>query len=372
MKPLTKDLSSLTQRLREFLGERNWELVKQSNGLSFYRPPEELGIKGKFSIAVPDEVERQGMAGLVSSAADSLSEIYGFASVGDLLNKSASFSDYSRPTRLIARFLDYKHVRHGSMPLSSLSAYTFNLYQGLYRTAKFKLGSDNHESKIIAESFVKDCSFLQTEIGSFVAKVEIPHLFLKQEDLFGGEALVSTEVCSSLFSGLKFLNDRIISDVESLESQSLLGDALSLFDVDVLESLTKVVVEPEIETIDFTIEVGTQVRTSSTGLLTPEKSKRLKDFFELVKDQLRSENDLNIVGSIVELRSRDPEGNKNYIKVVSVFHGDRTFISATLSNEQYQMAVEAHKNKRSVRLSGRGLRLKTQLRMLNIDSFSVA
>ena len=75
------------------------------------------------------------------------------------------------------------------------------------------------------------------------------------------------------------------------------------------------------------------------------------------------------MGTIVELRSRDPEGDRNHIRVVADFYGDRTFITATLTNVQYQRAVDAHRNKRDVRLVGKGIRLKTQVRIAELQSF---
>ena len=167
------------------------------------------------------------------------------------------------------------------------------------------------------------------------------------------------------------LNERIADDDIDFESPEVLADAIALFEVELLESLTKIVIAPEIETIDFSMEVGTQVRTTSTGVLTEEKTDRLKNFLAFVRDQLRGENDLDISGSIIELRSRDPEGNKNHILVVTQFRGDRTFVSATLTNEQYQLAHDAHIKKRQVRLKGAGIRFKTQIRVVELTEFIV-
>jgi hypothetical protein len=243
---------------------------------------------------------------------------------------------------------------------------------GLYRSAKFKLGEETKETKLIAQRFAKECLFLQTEQGSFVAKVEIPHSVLKQGDLFGAAPIVSTEVCSSFFSALQFLNENILDSDNAFDEERTLDDSLALFDVELLESLTKVLVEPDMNAIEFSLQVGTQVRTSSTGPLSEERKARLKDFLNFVREQLRGENDLDVSGQIVELRSRDPEGNKNYIRVVSDYHGDRTFISATLTNDQYQLALNAHRDKRRVRLRGNGTRLKTQIRLTEITEFTTA
>jgi hypothetical protein len=368
MKATPEDLAQLAERLRTFLTEAGWVESRRARGLVFFNPPLSLGIQGKYSIALPENPGKAGVGSLLHGAANSLVGIYGYGSLGDLLNRAASLNDLSQPSRLITRFVDGS-TRTGGMPLASLAAYVHSIETGLYRSAKFKLGAETKETKLIAQRFAKDCLFLQTEQGSFIAKVEVPNSILRQGDLFGGEPLVSTEVCSSLFSAIQFLNERILGDDDSFESPDTIANAIALFDVEMLESLTKALVGPEMETIEFSLEVGAQVRTSSTGWLSDEKKNRLKEFLDFIRDQLRGEDDLDVSGSIVELRSRDPEGNRNYISVVSMFHGDRTFVSATLSNEQYQRALDAHRNKRQVRLRGNGTRLKTQIRMIELTDF---
>jgi hypothetical protein len=359
MKTTPEDLSKMAGQLRAFLNEAGWIQERQAKGLAFFYPPTSLGIQGKYSVALPENTTKPGVGSLLHAAANSLVDIYGYASLGDL----------SQLIRLITRFID-RTTRRGAIPLAALASYASSMEAGLYRSARFKLGEESKEAKLIAQRFAKDCLFLQTEHGSFIAKMEVPHTVLRQGDLFGGEPLVSTEVCSSLFSAIQFLNEKIVEDEGSFESPETLGNAISLFDVELLESLTKVLLGPEMETIEFSLEVGTQVRTSSTGYLSDERKNRLKEFLEFIRAQLRGEHDLDVSGSIVELRSRDPEGNKNYIRLVSLFHGDKVSVSATLSNEQYQRALDAHRNKRQVRLKGNGTRLKTQIRLIDVIEFT--
>lgn len=172
-----------------------------------------------------------------------------------------------------------------------------------------------------------------------------------------------------MFSAINFLTDRVLNDAERLDSDAALADAIALFDVELLDSLAKMIIAPSMRTIEFTLEVGTSLRTTSTGTITNEKADRLKEYVAFIKKHLRGEDDVAVTGSIVELRSRDPAGNKNHIMVVTKYHGDRTFISATLNNDQYQQAVDAHKKKRMVTLRGNAIRLKTHIRMVDITDF---
>ncbi len=370
MKATPSDLVQLAEQLREFLLETGWIEGRRARGVTFFHAPTSLGIEGNYSVAIPDDASKQGGGSLLYGTANSLVELYGYGSLGDLLNQAASLIDRSQPTRITTRFIDGT-TRRGAMPLSSLATYVANMEAGLYRSARFKLGVETKETKLVAQRFAKECLFLQTEIGSFIANVEVPHAVLRQADLFGESALVSTEVCSSLFSAIQFINEKILATDDSFESGETLESAISLFDVELLETLTKVVVGPEMEIVEFSLQVGTQIRTSTTGVLSEDKKERLSDFVNFIKDQLRGENDLDVSGAIVELRSRDPEGSRNYIRVVSTYHGDRTYISATLTNEQYQRAVDAHRNKRQVRLKGNGARLKTQIRLTEVTEFII-
>jgi len=365
----TDDIAVLAERLRAFLVDEGWVEGRQGSGLRFYVPPQSLGIEGKFSVALPDDPGRSGMGALLYGAADSLREIYGYSTVGGLLDRAAVLSTTASFARLVSRFVDLT-TRAGAMPLYALGEYLSQLEKGLYNSAKFKLGGEDSKVKAAAQRFSKDCQFLQTQEGSFVASVEVPNSILRQGDLFGHEPVESIQVCSSMFSAIDFINGRVLNTAEKLDSDASLADAIALFDVELLDALAKMIIAPNMQMIDFALEIGTSLRTSSTGTMTGDKIDRLKGYVAFIKKHLRGEDDVEVTGSIVELRSRDPDGNRNYIMVVAKYQGDRTFISATLNNDQYQQAVDAHKKKRSVTLRGNATRLKTHVRMVEITGFA--
>jgi hypothetical protein len=368
MKHLAEDSIALAARLREFMLGAGWEHIRSARGLSFFSPPESLGIRGKYTIALPDNPALASVSSLIYGAADALVQIYGYSQVGDLLNLATSLSDQDRSTRIISRFHD-ETTKGGAIPLAAIAAYVTNMEATLYHSAKFQLGDETAEADLTAKQFANDCLFLQTAVGSFVAKVEVPQSILRQPDLFGNPALGSTDIASSLFAAIHFLNDQILRGESAFDDSDTLSNAVSLFDVELLTAIADVILEPDLSSIDFSFEFGNKVRTTSTGWMSAEKRNRLRDFVAFIKEQLRAEDNISVVGTIVELRSRDPAGDRNRIRVVADFYGDRTFITATLTNSQYQRALEAHQKKRSVRVTGRGLRLKTQIRILELKTF---
>lgn len=365
-----EDISKLASKLCAFLDAQGWLEKRHTNGLHFYSPPESLGIRGKYSVALPDDASRPGMDTLLYDVAESLQEIYGYSSIGALLEQAITLNVNASQVRFVSRFVDLT-TRSGVIPLYALGEYLIQLEKGLYNSAKFKLGGDGSNEKAIAQRFAKECQFLQTREGSFVVSIEVPATILRQRDLFGHAAVESAQVCSSMFSALDFLNQQVLNDKEDLYSDEALADAMSLFDIELLDALAKMIIEPNMQMIDFTLEAGSSLRTSSTGNLTEEKVEKLKEYVAYIKKNFLRVDDVEVTGSIVELRSRDPEGNRNYIMVVTQYQGERTFVSAILDNDQYQKAVDAHKRKRSVTLRGSVTRLKTQIRMIEISEFFV-
>lgn len=366
------DIFVLVTKLQAFLETEGWIEGKRANGLRFYLPPESLGIHGKYSVAVPDNAYKSGMGALLYSVMDSLREIYGYNIVGSLLERSATLSADASQARFVSRFVDLTTTA-GAIPLYALGEYLTQLEKGLYNSARFKLGRGGSNEKAIAQiaqRFAKECQFLQTKEGSFVASIEVPASVLRQEDLFGQAAVESIQVCSSMFFALDFLNQRVLNDKDPLDSDTALADAISLFDAELLESLAKMIIAPGMQMIDFTLELGSSLRTSSTGIMTKEKVERLKEYVTFIKKHLLGVDDIEVSGSIVELRSRDPEGNRNHIMLVTQYQGERTYISAILNNDQYQKALDAHKKKQQVTLKGNARQLKTQIRMVKVNDFS--
>lgn len=366
------NLAALSGKLAQFLRDAGWRLAKGSRGLTFYAAPETLGIRGEYFIALPEDVRRTGAERVVHNAAEALRALYGIDDIGALLDQATALSvDDVQPTTIISRFVDSK-TSSGTMPLASLKEYLDQLGRSLYAGAKFKLGGDTPVTQLLAKRFADDSRFLQTAEGSFIAKVEVPGWVLRQADLFGGEEVRAAAVTAAIFSAIEFLNARVIDPTEPSIDEDVLRDSISLFDVELLETLAKLLIGPGMEQIDFTLEAGMTRRMTGTGRLTDERISRLKEFVAFVREHMRGEDDIDVTGAIVELRSRNPEGDRNYIRVVANYFGDRVALGATLTNEQYQVAVDAHKQNRPVRIRGHGVRLKTQIRIQRTEVLEVA
>lgn len=289
MKDNLNDLSLLASELTVFLLEAGWHETRRVRGAVFYAAPKALGIQGNYTVALPEDVSAPSAASLLHGSANALVDVYGYGSVGDLLNRAAAVTDQTVPTRFVTRFID-DTTRYGAIPLGELIAFVTNMQEGLYRCARFKMGADTSENISSAQRFVRQCRFLQTAEGSFVAKVEVPITTLRPAQSSGGRALTSTEICSSFFSAIRFLNWNILENEDTFDAPETLSSAIALFDMELLETITRLVVGPQMQSIDFFMELGTELLNSSTGYLSAEKRQRAHDFRQFINAHLVSDN----------------------------------------------------------------------------------
>ncbi len=365
----TKDFTTVLSNLDEFITSQGWVQSREKAGLRYYEAPESLGVRGGFSIGLPTDPHRPGIDNLIISALDTLGDLYD-RNLSGLYEEVAANNDLMCTTTLSVRFVD-KKTTEGVMPLSSMAAFVQGIEKTLYEAAKFKIGDASTSTLALVQKFVKDCAFLQTAHGSFIARIEVPAMMLRQPQLFpdAPPALASSQVCASLFSALQFLNERILQSTADYETDELVANALELFNPELLDALSKILLGPEVAQTEFAMHSGNQRRATSTGKMSSENTGRLRDYVKFIRMHLLGIDVIDVQGHIVELRSRDPHGNRNHIGIATTFQGDRTFVTATLNNEQYDVAVVAHRAKGAVRLRGRGMQLKTQLRVVEIETF---
>ncbi|UOD29923.1 hypothetical protein INH39_31950 [Massilia violaceinigra] len=292
MTDLNQDVLSLIAGLKSFLDEAGWQEIRHVRSAVLYAAPASLGIQGNYTVALPQDASAPDAARLLHGCANALVDVYGYGSVGDLLNRAAAVTDQTVPTRFVTRFIG-DATRYGAIPLGELVAFVTNMQDGLYRCARFKMGVDTSEAKATAERFVRQCRFLQTAEGSFVAKVEVPITTLRPAESSGRRALTSTEICSSFFSAIRFLNWNILENNDPVDAPEILSSAIALFDAALLESITSLVVGPQMESIDFFMEMGTELLNSSTGHLSPEKRQRIHDFRQFISPHLLGDNKLD-------------------------------------------------------------------------------
>lgn len=361
--------ASTFSSIETFLRNANWSEAKTSTSARFFSPPPELGLDEKFLIAIPFGESISASSNYHYETVRFLQDIYG-KSLSELL-REVEVPDANSPWVLKTR-LHAPSIGPGTIPLTKLEAYLSQVTKSFFEVARFKLGGEGKMQNVQALNFVDKCQFLPTEAGSFITSIEVPYEEIRTADLIT-PALTSQELVSNWFSAMDFMNTAVLRGTEEyFLSDSAVVDAIQLLNIPLAESLRKLISGSALSQFDFELKTQSGRRSSSTGEIDSDACQRLDNFVKFFRESLTNESNLNVVGKIIELRSRDPAGNKNHVAIRAEIFDDPVIISMTLDNANYQIAIQAHRESKSVRVVGDAVRLKTQTRITRIDNFNFA
>jgi hypothetical protein len=117
--------------------------------------------------------------------------------------------------------------------------------------------------------------------------------------------------------------------------------------------------------------IGVEINTKDSDILTFDKDE-FSDLNQYTKEDHSEIIFSHISGKINSLKSKDPEENNNIIEVIGLFNNiEFLTATATLNSLEYIKAVEAHKNKKTVKLIGKVQKLKTKIKFITLDSFII-
>lgn len=369
MTPSSRLPSSSFGSIEAFLRSAGWSETKTTSKAKFFSPPANLGMDEKFLITLPLSDSISVSSNLFYETVRVLQEIYS-KSLSDLFHE-VEIVDQTTPWVLKARLLG-DSIGAGTISLTKLDAYLSQVTKSLLEAAKFRLGGDNSIQKLQANKFVEKCLFLPTEVGSFVTSIEVPHEEIRAADLIT-PPLYAQEIVSNWFSALDFLNKNVLNGSEDyFMSDSAVMEAIGLLNIPLAESMRKLICNPAVSRFDFELKTQAGHRDSSTGELDNDSLRKLGDFVKFFRESLINESNVTIEGKIFELRSRDPEGNRNHIAIKGNVFGDLVIVSMNLDNYNYQTAIQAHREGRNIRVVGDAVRLKTQTRITTINEFGLA
>ena len=76
-------------------------------------------------------------------------------------------------------------------------------------------------------------------------------------------------------------------------------------------------------------------------------------------------------GKAITLKSKNPDGLKNSVIITGVNDGMAMVATANLDSEHYKDAIEAHKLKQNIIVTGLAKRTKSRARFIEITNFEI-
>lgn len=353
----------------QFLRSNSWQLGEGTDRYRRYLPPPELGLEPSFSLALPVQESSPGAEDLLSRVVSTLAEVHELSD--DQLRIVLSV-----PDTVMSVQVANQATAGGAIPLPMFESLVDRIKRTLRHAAAFTMSdsplleeSDPEE----AQEYLSRCQFLQTERGSFVAKVQLPALqTLSEPSFFKPKPVTSDDVNRRLEQVVDFAVNRVlISPPEHLLSEQTLAENASVINVDVLEDLSGLFAKSEMGDVNFRFLSSQSRRLLRSGQLSDKRLQLLSDFTSFARSKFAALIPIDFRGKIVELRSRNPSGNRNHVLLSGVHEGRPTYLALSLGRSDYWHANQAHTAGQLIRVAGYARQMKTQMKLVERELFQI-
>ena len=350
--------------MRRFLEHKGWALASGADAAQAWRPPGELGLPSDYRLHLPRTDDTSGGVLAASRITSILTDLYEMR-VEELAAQAGGNH------AILSLRLKSPDYQHGSVPFLSFESMVEKLRKTLLHTASFVVTETPTISDVPEEAhqYLARCRFLQTSVGSYVARVQLPEAQPLLEPNLFTEGLPSRVVTERLVDSLSFVTKRIFEGDQSIYTDDVIEQEAPTINVDVFRDIGELLQRSGAKAVDFTLTSAAGVSTIETGPLSEYRLQRLDSFVAFAQERLAADRNIDVVGRIVELRSRRPDRRRNHVGIAAILDNREVFIALTMGKQDYPYAVMAHNRNRLVRVQAAVRQMKTQLRVIRLSVF---
>jgi len=356
----------IVERIKSFLLNRTWQVSEETESFISLSPSPEFNIQDGFKLYIPKQNNSIDLERFTSNILEIIADFY------DLTFDDLNVILKNENTVLKVRVYD-DQTEQGKMPLKRFEELIEKIKFILSDTASFVIDKSVTSTRVPEEvsKYLNLCNFMQTEKGSFVAKIQLPSKeLIKDRELFERSEIFSEEINQKLSEVLKFVNqnifegDVLVTDDYLLENETkinikLFKDIESFFD------------KANLKNIDFSFHSIAKSDTIINQNITKLKLHKLNQFVEQIESHSFEVGDFSFTGNIIALKSKNPDGLKNSVTFTGIYDNLQMIATANLDSEFYKEAIEAHKLKQNITVTGLAKRTKTRARFIEITNFEI-
>ncbi len=351
------------QEVCEFLDKHNWLKIESGKRKIIYQAPEDLGFTEPCKICLPANFEFTDFDKSLDRNINFIAEVY------DISPHEVSKTVKAIDTILSVRMIGEK-TSDGTFPVNSLKDVLDNITSAIKNAASFLVAkTDNSEpSNEFIDNYLKKCRFLQTEVGSFIIKIQLPSNELLKESNLITNRIYSDAVGNEISSAIGFVNDEIFNGDNSIENDDYLANNFQKHSSKILANISSILEKCDVDEIEFSfIKNGVSENKIRMTGFKDEKLQKLKKFNSKLSKFIKNSIDIDDTGKITELSSKDPSGDENRI-IVSC--GNKK-LELNLNKSEYRKAVDAHIDQSDVKIKGLAKKGTKSIKITRLDSFEV-
>lgn len=356
----------ITEKIISFLTNRTWQLSDQTDTFISLMPPAEFHLNDDFRLHIPRQIDRIDSDRFLANILEIIANFY------DLTIDDLNVVLKNENTVLKIRVYD-EQTEQGRIPLTRFEELVERIRFILSDTASFVIDKSVTSTRVPEEvsRYLNLCNFMQTEKGSFVAKIQLPSKeLIKESELFDRQEIFSEEINQKLGEVLTFVNQNIFEGEPQVTEEYLIENEAKI-NIKLLKDIESFFEKAKLKNIDFSFHNIRQSETIVNQNITPLKLHKLNQFVEQIESHSFEVGDFSFTGHIIALKSKDPDGLRNSVIFAGIHDNLQMVATANLNSEHYKDAIEAHKLKQSITVTGLTKRTKTRARFIEVTSFTI-
>ncbi|WP_324674346.1 hypothetical protein [Hymenobacter sp. GOD-10R] len=350
-----------------FLSLRGWKIEESNNNFIKYISPFLAIDQTVFKVTIPSNIRTDKDRVFLNRAIQTIAQLY------NLTLEEMVYSIVSREPVFATRIID-RDTEKGSIPLLKFEHCLSSLRKILVYNAGFAVTKEPLPMKEIpleAEHYINNCDFLQTERGSFIAKVQLPDNSKElNRNLFDEYVLTSKIVNEKLVDVFQFCLNSLFNGSESIMNKEYVVNNIVLTNISLFREISSLLKRTEVNEMEFSFTGDTFADKISSGQITEEKTKRFDNYIDFAEELFSKDIEVETTGKIYQLRSLDTKGNSNLVVIKRIQKNTKP-IHVLLNSIQYKEAINAHERGANVYISGTAAITSNYLRMIRIKEFYV-
>ena len=356
----------VTDRIINFLLGRNWQIAKNEPLFIYLSAPPEFELPNNYIVTIPKTADHVDFKRYYNNLLEIFSDFYslGKQDLDALLDEEDSI--------LRVRIHD-EETADGKINFVRFEGFIERLKAIIADTASFVIDKNLTSTRTPTEAqrYLNKCNFLQTERGSYVTKIQLPtKAIIKEADLFY-PPIVADEINSKLIEVLDYVNTEIFRKPPPAISDDFLIENEDILNVKLLRDIETFYEKSDIKNVDFSLVAVNDTKEVISENVTKEQIHRLTLFIDEVNNRTFETKTVTVRGKIDQLKSRDPDGGKNSITMQGMVDDMPVVATANLASEMYKQAIEAHRIKEYITITGMAKTTKTRIRFIEIESFQM-
>ncbi|MFN3852520.1 MAG: hypothetical protein ACK4NY_24025 [Spirosomataceae bacterium] len=358
---------SIHNNIKSYLKSKSWQITDTKPRYELFAPPAHLKIDSDYRIYIPINYQSIDFEENAAKIIDIISNIYQ-ESLEDLETIIIENKDILQ-FHIEGQNIDEKPSIEFFKDLLK------NIEKVLYDSAIFTVRKNAHfqESKIEeADRFLNMCKFLKNDKGSLITKIQVPKQELIREENLFDKGIIGREVTDNLMVVSSFINESVIDNQEHTTfDTAFLKLNKEKISVNISEDLKDLYDELRNSDVEILLKGVEGSMKTEVQKLNKSKTESIKTFTKAVREHLNEIINAEFFGRVVELNSKDVEGDTNTIKMEGFLNNVKHLVSIKLSKDKYLQAIDAHKYNKTIYLKGTLEREKTQYKVLNFNEFRI-